>query len=96
MQNKEKDMQPPYQKEREGLSADERIEEHKENWELQQVANEASQKDEDEIQRQALRGDETKGNPDNRDNAGNVDSNETPQGREEAKNDIKGKANTNG
>lgn len=95
MQNKEKDMQPPYQKEREGLSTDE-IGEQKEGWQLQQVANEASQKDEDEIQRQALRGDETKGNPDNRDNAGNVDSNETPQGREEAKNDVKGKANTNG
>jgi hypothetical protein len=95
MQNKGKDMQPPYQKEREGLSVDE-IGENKEGWELDEVAGEASQKDEDEIQRQALRGDETKGNPDNRDNAGNVDSKETPQGREEAKNDIKDKANANG
>jgi hypothetical protein len=95
MQEKEKDMQPPYQKEREAVSID-NIGENKEGWELQQVAKEASQKDEDEIQRQTLRGDESKGNPDNRDNAGSVKPNETPQGREEAKNDVKGKANRNG
>jgi len=95
MPNKEKNMQPPYQKEREGLSSNE-IQENAEGWDIQQIANEASQKDDDEIQRQTLRGDETEGNPDNRDNAGSVDTKETPQGREEAKNDVKGKANTNG
>jgi hypothetical protein len=95
MQDKEKDMQPPYQKEREGLSVGE-IEGNREGWEVQQLSDEASQKDEDEIQRQTLRGDESKGNPDNRDNAGSIDSDETPQGREEAKNDTAEKANANG
>jgi len=68
----------------------------REDWDIKKLADEASQKDEDEIQRQTLRGDETEGNPDNRDNAGSVESDETPQGREEAKNDTKGKANING
>lgn len=76
-------MQPPYQDEREG-------------WNIEKLSEEASQKDEDEIQRQTLRGDETKGNPDNRDVVGGVDADETPHGREEAKNDVKGKANANG
>ncbi len=66
-----------------------------EGWNIKELANEASQIDEDEIQRQTLRGDETKGNPDDRDNAGSVNTDETPQGREEAKNDVQGKANTN-
>ena len=48
------------------------------------------------IQRQTLRGDETKGNPDNRDHAGSADSKDTPQGREESKNDSQNKANLNG
>ena len=95
MQKKEKDSQPPFQKEREGISLEE-IEGSREGWKIQNLANEASQKDEDEIQRQTLRGDETKGNPDYRDIAGSVNSGETPQGREEAKNDAQGKANTNG
>jgi len=66
-----------------------------EGWNIQKLGEEASQKDEDEIQRQTLRGDETEGNPDKRDNAGSIDSDETPHGREEAKNDVKGKTNTN-
>jgi hypothetical protein len=68
----------------------------KENWNTEKLGDEASQKDEDEIQRQTLRGDETKGNPDNRDHAGSVETDETPQGREESKNDAPGKANANG
>jgi len=68
----------------------------REGWDVQKLADEASQKNIDEIQRETLRGDETKGNADDRDNAGNVESNETPQGREEAKNDVKNKANVNG
>ena len=71
-------------------------EDNQEDWNIKKLADEASQKDEDEIQRQTLRGDETKGNPDNRDNAGSVQSDETPQGREESKNDVAGKANVNG
>jgi len=68
----------------------------REDWSVQELADQASQQNIDEIQRQTLRGDETKGNPDNRDEAGNVDTNETAQGREEAKNDIGDKANANG
>jgi len=74
----------------------EKATESREGWNVRKLADEASQKDEDEIQRQTLRGDETKGNPNNRDNAGSVKSDETPQGREEAKNDAKVRANTNG
>jgi hypothetical protein len=83
------------QKEHEDLGINE-TEDKREGWNIKKMADEASQKDEDEIQRQTLRGDETKGNPDNRDNAGTVGSNETPQGREESKNDVPGKANVNG
>ena len=69
---------------------------NREGWDVQKLADEASQKNIDEIQRETLRGDETKGDADNRDIAGNVDTNETPQGREEAKNDKSDKANANG
>jgi len=69
---------------------------NREEWHVHKLADEASQKDVDEIQRETLRGDETKGDSNERDIAGRVDSNETPQGREEAKNDITGKANANG
>ena len=95
MQNQENDKQPPYQQERENMSTDD-AEGSRENWDVQKLADEASQKDVDEIQRETLRGDETQGDADDRDIVGKVDSSETWQGREEAKNDIKGKANTNG
>ena len=68
----------------------------KSGWETQKLADEASQKTGDEIQREILRGDETEGDADERDIAGNVDRRETWQGREEAKNDVPGKANANG
>jgi len=95
MEKKEKDMQPPYQKEREGLSSEEAAG-SREGWSAKDLGDQASQKNVDEIQREILRGDETKGDADNRDIAGNVERNETAQGREEAKNDLKGKANANG
>jgi hypothetical protein len=95
MENKEKNMQPPYQKEREGLSSEEAAG-SREGWNVQDLADQASQKNVDEIQRETLRGDETEGDADNRDMAGNVERHETAQGREEAKNDVKGKANANG
>ena len=95
MQNKEKNMQPPFQNEREGVSTGEAAG-GREGWDVQKLADEASQKNVDEIQRETLRGDETKGDADERDIVGNVDTNETWQGREEAKNDQKGKANRNG
>ena len=68
----------------------------REEWKVGELAEQASLMDVDEIQREILRGDETVGDPDERDYAGRVDSNETAQGREEAKNDVKGKANVNG
>jgi len=63
----EKDMQPPLQDEREGLSIDQ-IEGNPQGWDLKDISNEASSKEADE----------------------------TWQGREESKNDLKGKANANG
>lgn len=68
----------------------------RQGWKVDDLAAEGSQINEDEIQRQMLRGDETKGDPDERDNAGAVDSKDTPQGREEAKRNHKGAANDNG
>ena len=50
----------------------------------------------DDTLRKTLRGNEDHGDADERDIVGNVDSSETPQGREEAKNDTRSKANTNG
>ncbi len=95
MPENEKNMQPPYQKEREETIGS-RSHGKNQNWDAKEIFNEASQADEDEIQRQTLRGDETKGDPDDRDHAGSADSKDTPQGREEAKNDIAEKANVNG
>lgn len=60
----------------------------KQGWDPQEIASEASQAEPDEIMRQMLRGDETKGNADERDVAGSVDSNETAHGRKETKHDI--------
>ena len=68
----------------------------REGWSIKEVAEQGSQSDTDEIQRQTLRGDESQGNPDNRDYAGSSDSKDTPQGREESKNDSRNKADLNG
>ena len=95
MENKVKNTSQSAQDTRETVPL-ERFEGSRAGWDADEVAREASQQQEDEIQRQIKRGDETKGDPNVRDIAGSVDSNETPQGREEAKNDVSGKANTNG
>jgi hypothetical protein len=92
---KEKDMQPPVQDEREGLSIDQ-IEGNPQGWNLKDIADEGSQIETDEVFRQARRGDETEGDADERDEAGRSATKDTWQGREEAKNDVKGKANANG
>lgn len=63
---------------------------------IKNLADEASLMERDEIQRRILRGDETKGEPDDRDIAGAVESSETPHGRENAKTIQKGVANKNG
>ena len=65
-------------------------------WSVRELAEESTNELPDETLRKTLRGNEKKGNPDDRDIVGNVDSNETPQGREEAKNDTRSKANDNG
>lgn len=54
-------------------------------WNAENLAEEASNKEPDEIVREMLRGDETEGEPNERDLAGGVVSSETPHGREEAK-----------
>ena len=88
-------MQPPYQDERENAPTGEAAG-SREGWDVEKLGDEASQKNTDEIQRETLRGDETEGDPNERDIVGSVDRNETWQGREEAKNDTQGKANANG
>jgi len=97
-EKKVKDYQPPYQDEREGLST-EQLEGKPQGWDkedIKDITDEASHRDPDGILRQTLRGDETKGNPDDRDNAGAADYSNTPHGREETKKDHAGKANANG
>lgn len=61
----------------------------RQGWNIEEVAEESTNKSSDEMKREVLRGDETKGDADERDVVGGVNSNETPQGREEAKRDEK-------
>ena len=46
-------------------------------WQAEELVEESANKDPDETVRQILRGDETKGSPDNRDIAGSPKSDET-------------------
>jgi hypothetical protein len=64
--------------------------------EIHDISEASSYRNADEILRQTLRGDESKGDADERDIAGAVDFDETPRGREESKNDKLGAANQNG
>ena len=57
----------------------------KQNWDAEQLAEESTNKPSDEIVREMKRGDETKGNADDRDVVGGVESEDTPHGREETK-----------
>lgn len=61
----------------------------REGWNISEIAEESTNKSADEITREVMRGDESKGDADERDLVGGVDSNETPQGREEAKKGAK-------
>lgn len=95
---KPKDYQPPYQEEREGASQ-EQIEGGSDRWDredIKDITDEASHRDADGVLRQTLRKDETKGDPNDRDVAGASEFEDTPHGREETKNDVKGAANVNG
>lgn len=56
----------------------------REGWNTKRLSEESSNKEPDEILRETLRGDETEGDANERDITGRVNSNETPQGREEA------------
>ena len=95
---KVKDFQPPYQEEREGFSGEEAAAglERPSRSEIKDITDEASHRDADGVLRQTLRGDETKGDPDERDVAGSTNFEDTPQGREETKKDKAGAANQNG
>lgn len=55
------------------------------DWDAEKLAEEATNKESDEIVRQMLRGDATKGDADERDNAGSPDSKNTDYGREQTK-----------
>ncbi len=57
----------------------------KQDWDVEQLAEESTNKPSDEIVREMKRGDETKGDADDRDVVGGVDSEDTPHGREETK-----------
>ncbi len=60
-------------------------ESEREGWDAETLAEEAVNQMPDETMRQILRGGETGDNADELDVAGSADRNETPQGREEAK-----------
>ena len=57
----------------------------RDEWDAETVSNEAVNQMPDEIVRQVLRGDESKGEPDDRDIVGSSQTIDTPQGREETK-----------
>jgi hypothetical protein len=57
----------------------------REGWSAEKVSEEATNKESDEIYRQISRGDETKGDADERDIAGSPLTGETPYEREETK-----------
>jgi len=55
-----------------------------------EIVEEGSYTGSDDIHREIARGDETEGDPDERDIAGSPASIDTPQGREEAKTRVEG------
>lgn len=57
----------------------------REGWQAEKLVEESVNKDSDNMIREILRGDETKGNPDERDIVGSPKSEDTPHGREEEK-----------
>jgi hypothetical protein len=57
----------------------------RDEWSVEQLSEESSNQMPDEILRQVLRGDESKGDADSRDILGSSQTVDTPQGREQAK-----------
>ncbi len=60
-------------------------ESERDGWDAEKLSEEAVNQMPDDMMRQILRGGETGENADDLDIAGSADKNETPQGREEAK-----------
>jgi hypothetical protein len=60
-----------------------------------EIADQASKPDLDQIHRQTLRRDETKGDPNERDIAGATDFEDTPHGWEERKHQVEQEADGN-
>lgn len=78
MQKKETENMPPVKRE---------------NWNVRDLSEQGVNQSDEDILRQTLRGDEQKGNPDDRDVTGRAPTNETPQGREENKHKAKRERN---
>lgn len=57
----------------------------RDDWNIKKLADESTNKSADEMMREVLRDDESRGDADARDVVGASDSINTPQGREEAK-----------
>lgn len=62
----------------------------------EELGRESSNREPDDILRQLLRKDESKGDPDDRDVAGTVEHKDTAHGREETKNKLPGADKVNG
>ena len=58
---------------------------NRDNWNVKELSEQSVNEQPDETLRKVLRGDEAEGDANERDVAGNVGDNETPQGREESK-----------
>ena len=57
----------------------------RQGWDAEKISEEATNQEPDEIVRQIKRGDESKGDADERDIVGSPETDETPHGREETK-----------
>ena len=66
------------------------------NLSRNEIAEQASKPDHEQIHRQTRRGDETKGDPDERDVAGAIDFEDTPHGWEERKRQVQQEAEGDG
>ncbi len=55
----------------------------KQGWEADELIEESANVESDDVVRQILRGDESKGDADERDIAPTIDTKDTPRGREE-------------
>ena len=66
------------------------------NLTREEIAEQASKPDHEQINRQTRRGDETNGDPDARDVAGAIDFEDTPHGWEERKHQVQQEAEGDG